>query len=107
MIPGMDMGGLQKQAQQMQKKLEKLEEELKERIVDAAAGGGMVTAKASAEPALVDLKIDPEVIKPDDKGMLEDLVIAAVNEAISKARTLRQQEMQKVMGPLAGFPGLF
>lgn len=107
MLPGMDLSGLQKQAAQMQKNLEKLEEDLKERIVDATAGGGMVTAKASAEPALVDLKIDPEVIKPDDKGMLEDLVIAAVNEALAKARKLRQSEMQRVAGPMAGLTGLF
>ena len=105
--PGMDMSGLQKQAQQMQKNMEKLESEMKERIVDATAGGGMVTAKASGLPEIVDIKIDPEVINPDDKGMLEDLVIAAVNESLGKAREMRKTEMQRLLGPMANLPGLF
>lgn len=107
MIPGMDLGGFKKQAAQMQQNLERLEAEMKERIVDATAGGGMVVAKASGAPEIVDVKIDPQVINPDDKGMLEDLVIAAVNEALKKAKEMRQTEMQKIMGPMAGLSGLF
>jgi DNA-binding YbaB/EbfC family protein len=106
MFPGMDPGRLQKTAQQMQRQLEKLDQDLKERIVDATAGGGMVCAKASGVPEIVDIKIDPEVIKPEDKGMLEDLLIAAVNEALHKARAMRQAEQQKVLGPLPGLGGL-
>lgn len=107
MLPGMDLGGLKKQAAQMQQNLQRLEEDMKERIVDATAGGGMVTAKASGAPEIVDVKIDPQVINPDDKGMLEDLIIAAVNEALKKAKEMRQAEMQKIMGPMAGLSGLF
>ena len=106
MFPGMDFSGIQKKAQQMQHDMQKLEEDLKERIVDATAGGGMVSAKASGVPEIVDVKIDPEVINPDDKGMLEDLVIAAVNEALGKARAMRQAETQKLLGPMAGLTGL-
>jgi len=97
----MNIQKLMKQAQQMQ---EKLQQELGELMVDASVGGGMVEVKMNGHKQLVSVAIDPEVLDPEDPGMLQDLVLAAVNEA---AR-LVEEEMQKKMGGLtAGLPGLF
>lgn len=106
MLPGgMNLKGMGKHLQEMQKKLAQVEEDLKERIIEATAGGGMVTIKVNGAEEIVDLKIEPEVINPADKGMLEDLLIAAVNEGVKKARKMRETEMAKVAG--LNIPGLF
>ncbi len=89
---------LMKQAQELQKRLEKVQEELAEMEVEATAGGGMVKVVASGKQELISIEIDPEVINPDDKEMLEDLVLAAVNEALRKSRELAAEEMSKVTG---------
>ncbi len=105
MLPGgMNLGKFGKQFEDMQKKLARLEEDLKERVVEAASGGGMVKVKVNGAEEVVDIKIEPEVIAPDDKGMLEDLVLAAVNEGIKKAKKLREGELARITG--LSLPGL-
>ncbi len=100
-----DIGGLLKQAQEMQRRMARVQEELKERVVEFAAGGGMVVAQANGQLEIVAIKIAKEVVDPNDVGMLEDLVAAAVNGALKKANELHQREIAKVTGGL-GLPGL-
>jgi len=104
MFPAGGMGKYGKAFEDMQKKLQKLDLELKERVVEAASGGGMVKVKVNGAEEIVDIKIDKEVINPDDKGMLEDLVLAAANEGIKKAKKLRETELAKITGMT--MPGL-
>ncbi len=94
-----------KQAQQMQAKMMKLQEELASRTVEASAGGGMVTAVVNGKHELVSLKIEKDVVNPDDVEMLQDLIVAAVNEAVRKAQEMAQAEMAKLTGGLQ-IPGL-
>lgn len=95
------MRQLMKQAQEMQ---ERLQRELNELVVEASVGGGMVTVKMSGHKQLVGCKIDPEALDPNDPSMLEDLIVAAVNEAGRKV----EETMQGKMGSMAaGMPGLF
>jgi nucleoid-associated protein EbfC len=95
------MRQLMKQAQEMQ---ERLQRELKEMVVEASVGGGMVTVKMSGHKQLVAVKIDPEAMDPEDPSMLEDLIVAAVNEAGRKI----EETMQGKMGAMASsLPGLF
>jgi hypothetical protein len=101
-----DVQGLMKRAQDMQKQMAKLQEDLKERVVEGNAGGGMVVAHANGAQQVVGVKIDAKAVDPDDLSMLEDLVIAAVNQALEKAAKMRETEMQKVTGPV-NIPGLF
>lgn len=107
-FPG-DLGQIMKQAQQMMKQQEKLQEDLRERVVDADAGGGMVTAFVNGAGEVVKLSIQPEVIDPDDNEMLEDLVLAAVNAGLAKAKELKEKEMGKLTGGMGmpNIPGLF
>jgi DNA-binding YbaB/EbfC family protein len=104
MFPAGGMGKYGKTFEDMQKKLQKLDVDLKERVVEAAAGGGMVKVKVNGGEEVVDIKIEKDVINPDDKGMLEDLVLAAVNEGIKKAKKLREAELAKITGMV--MPGL-
>ena len=104
MFGGGGMGKYGKTFQDMQQKLQKLDAELKERVVEAASGGGMVKVKVNGAEEIVDIKIEKDVINPDDKGMLEDLVLAAVNEGIKKAKKLREAELAKITGMV--MPGL-
>jgi DNA-binding YbaB/EbfC family protein len=101
-----NMDELLRQAQKMQGKIAKLQEELGEKTVEASSGGGMVTAVANGRGDIVSLKIEREVISPEDAEMLEDLVTAAVNEAINRSREMVQEEMSKLTGGM-NFPGLF
>ncbi len=103
---GFDVNRLVKQAQDMGSKMNKLQEELKQMVVEATSGGGMVRAVVNGQKELVGLKIDPEVVSKDDVAMLEDLIVAAVQEATRKAGEMAQAEMQKISGGL-GIPGLF
>ena len=100
------MGDLMKQAQQFQKRMADVQEDLRTRVVEGAAGGGMVKAQVNGKLELVALKSDPEVVDPDEADMLEDLILAAVSQATKKAQELAQQEMAKVTGGLP-IPGLF
>jgi DNA-binding YbaB/EbfC family protein len=104
-----NMGNLLKQAQQFQAKMAKLQEELGERTVEAASGGGMVAVVANGKQEILSVTIDPEVIDPDDKEMLQDLIIAAVNDALTKAKNMVQEEMGKLTHGLnlPNLPGLF
>lgn len=99
------MKNLMKQAQQMQAKLAKVQEELKQREVEASSGGGMVTAVVNGAQEVLSIKIEREIVNPDDIDMLQDLVRAAVNEALKKSREMMSQEMGKITGGL-GIPGM-
>ncbi|MFZ2087394.1 MAG: YbaB/EbfC family nucleoid-associated protein [Desulfobaccales bacterium] len=101
-----NIGGLMKQAQALQRKMQELQAELGERTVSAQAGGGMVEAVVNGRQELVSLTIDPEVASPDDVDMLQDLVLAAVNEALNRSREMMAQEMGKLTGGMS-IPGMF
>jgi hypothetical protein len=94
-----------KQAQKMQEQMARVQEELANKTVEAAAGGGMVTVTANGRQEILAVKISPEVINPQESAMLEDLVTAAVNEALRSSRELLQEEMTKITGGLR-IPGL-
>lgn len=100
-----NFGNIVKQAQQMQAKMARLQEELAQRTVEASAGGGMVTAVVSGRHELVSLKIEKDVVNPEDVEMLQDLIVAAVNEGIRKAQEMAAAEMAKITGGL-NIPGL-
>lgn len=100
------MNDLIRQAQMLQKKMVKMQEELKNRQVEASAGGGMVQVKVSGGQELLEIKIDPSVVNPEDIQMLEDLVLAAVNDGLRKAKEMVQTEMSSLTGGL-NIPGLF
>lgn len=101
-----NIGGLLKQAQQLQSKMQALQEELGKRTVSAQAGGGMVEATVNGRQEVLSLRIDPEVVSPDDVDMLQDLILAAVNEALNRSREMVAQEMGKLTGGM-GLPGMF
>ncbi len=102
----MDMEDLMKHARQFQEKMALVQEELAARMVTGTAGGGMVTVTVNGRGELVGLAIEPEVINPDDRQMLQDLVIAAVNDGLRKAKDLGRNEMSKLTGGMT-IPGLF
>jgi nucleoid-associated protein EbfC len=95
---GMDMDKLLQQVEQMQGQMQKAQDELATETVEATAGGGMVTVKANGAGEIQEIKIDPKAIDPNDPEMLEDMVLAAVNEAIRSAQSL----VEAKLGPLAG-----
>jgi DNA-binding YbaB/EbfC family protein len=99
-------GDIMRQAQAFQEKLMKLQEEAGKKTVEASSGGGMITVVANGRQEILSVKIDPEVIKSGDVEMLQDLIIAAVNEAIKKAQAMMAEEMKGVTGGLQ-IPGLF
>ena len=100
-----DIGNLMKKAQQLQEKMAKMQEELSEKTVEASAGGGMVTVVANGKQEIVSIKIDPEVVDSDDVEMLEDLVLASVNEALDQAKEMAGAEMNKITGGVK-IPGM-
>lgn len=100
-----NIGKIMKQAQKMQEKMLKMQEELATKTVEATSGGGMVTAVVNGRSELVALKIERDVVNPDDIEMLQDLITAAVNEGIRKAQDMIQEEMSKITGGLS-IPGL-
>ncbi|MCM0754115.1 YbaB/EbfC family nucleoid-associated protein [Desulfovibrio aminophilus] len=100
------MNEMLRQAQIMQKKLLATQEGLKAKVVEAASGGGMVTVQANGGQELVSVAIDPSVVASGDVEMLQDLVLAAANEALKKAKELMEQEMGQVTGGMR-IPGLF
>jgi nucleoid-associated protein EbfC len=99
---GMDLNQIMKQAQQMQAEMAKAQEQLKDEVVEASAGGGMVKVKMSGDLRLRELTIDPEAIDPEDAEVLADMVTAAVNEALRAA----QERANERMGSIAGLGGL-
>jgi len=101
-----NIGNIMKQAQAMQEQLAKIQEQAASKTVDGTAGGGMVTVSVSGAMQVVALKIDPEVIKSGDAEMLQDLIVAATNDALRKAREMMAEEMKSITGGLQ-IPGLF
>ncbi len=102
------MNQLLKQAQKIQEEIARVQAELEHILVEGSAGGGMVKVTANCQQQIVDVTIDPEVIDPEDKEMLEDLVAAAVNQALENAQKRAQEEMSKVTGGFLGnLPGGF
>lgn len=102
-IPNMNQ--IMKQAQQFQSKMSKLQEELEEKTVEASAGGGMVNVVVNGKQELLSISIDPEVIDPEDIEMLQDLVLAAVNDGLAKSREMVNQKMSELTGGM-NIPGL-
>ena len=101
------MSGLLKQAQKMQKRMLEVQEDLKSRTIEAQVGGGMVTVVANGHQELISITIAPEVVDPEDVEMLEDLILAAVNEARRKSQEMAANEMDKLTGgiQMPGFLG--
>jgi DNA-binding YbaB/EbfC family protein len=100
------MGNIVKQAQQMQQKMLKMQEELAQRTIEASVGGGMVTVTVNGQHEVLRIKIDPQAVDPNDVEMLEDLILAGVNEAMRKAQEMIKEEMSKLTGGMR-IPGLF
>jgi hypothetical protein len=99
------MGSLLKQAQKIQAEMTRVQDELSRKTVEASSGGGMVTVVANGKQEIISVKIDPEVMKLNDIEMLQDLVMAAVNESLKKAQEMIKEEMRKITGGL-NIPGL-
>jgi DNA-binding YbaB/EbfC family protein len=102
----MDMNKMLKQVQEMQEQMARAQEELASEVVEASAGGGMVRVKATGSGEITEIKIAPEAIDPDDPEMLEDLVLAAVNEALRNAQDLMQSKLGGALGGAGGLGGL-
>ncbi len=101
-----NMGKMMKQVQKMQAELARVQEELAEKTVSATSGGGVVEVTVNGKQEVQSVKINPEAVDPDDVEMLEDLLLAAVNEALRKSQEMAAEEMNKVTGKLK-IPGLF
>ena len=99
------LGKMMKQAQQLQSKMFKLQEELAEKTVETSSGGGMVKVVANGKQQLVSIQIEQEVVDPDDVEMLQDLILAAVNDVLTKAQDMVSGEMNKLTGGM-NIPGL-
>ena len=102
---GMNMNNLMKQAQKMQKQMETQQAELEAKEFSAAAGGGVVEVTVTGKREVTKVKIDPEAVDPDDVEMLEDLIMAATNEALRKCEEESQAQMSKITGGLSGLTG--
>lgn len=100
------LNDLIRQAQQIQKKMLAVQEELSSKTIEASAGGGMVKVTVNGKQEIVDICIDPSVVSADDIEMLQDLVVAAVNEGIRRSREMMMEEMKKITGGLS-IPGFF
>ncbi len=100
-----NIGNIMKQAKKMQEKIGRMQQELEGRTVEAQAGGGMVSVLVNGKFEIVSLKIEKDVVNPEDIDMLQDLITAAVNEGVRKAQEMASQEMAKITGGL-GIPGL-
>ncbi len=99
------MGNMMKQAQKLQAKMMKMQEELGDKTTEATAGGGMVKAVANGRQQIVSITIEKEVVDPEDVEMLQDLIMAAINDALAKSQEMVSQEMGKLTGGL-NIPGL-
>src|SRR6056297_1522513 len=100
-----NMGKMMKQAQQLQNKMEKLQEEMADKTVEASAGGGMVKAVANGRQQIVSISIEKEVVDPEDVEMLQDLIVAAVNDALPRSQQMVTEEMNKLTGGM-NIPGM-
>ena len=102
-----DMNSLMRQAQKMQEDMAEKQAELEEREYDISAGGGVVNVKINGKKEILSISLEPEIIDPDDKETLEDILVAAINEAIKRVEDTNSEEMSKITGSLPGMPGLF
>jgi len=100
-----NMGNMMKQAQKLQAKMVKLQEELAEKTIEASSGGGMIKVVANGKQQIVSVQIEKEVVDPEDIEMLQDLILAAVNDALAKSQEMVSGEMSKLTGGL-NIPGL-
>ncbi|MFQ5841737.1 MAG: YbaB/EbfC family nucleoid-associated protein [Thermodesulfobacteriota bacterium] len=100
------LGGMLKQAQKIQAQLAKIQEEMAQKTIEASSGGGMVSVVVNGKQEVISVKIEREVVNPDDIDMLQDLVLAAVNEGIRKSQEMVTEEMKRLTGGLS-IPGLF
>ena len=107
-MPQPNMNKMMKQVQEMQAEMMKAQEQLKDEIVEASAGGGMVTVKITGDLELKEIKIDPAAVDPDDIELLQDMVLAAMNEAVRSAQELANRRLGGLVGGLGGLglPGL-
>jgi DNA-binding YbaB/EbfC family protein len=105
-MPG-NMGNLMKQAQKMQRQMEEASKELEDKEITAAAGGGVVEVTVSGKKEITKIKIDPQAVDPDDVEMLEDLIMAACNEALRQMDEYSSQSMSKITGGMGGMGGGF
>ncbi len=103
---GMDINTLMAQAKKMQKELQKAQEEIAKETVEVSVGGGVVTVKANGAGDVVDIKIDKEIVDPEDVETLEDLILSGVNEALRKSKEMMQEKISALTGGL-NIPGLF
>jgi DNA-binding YbaB/EbfC family protein len=102
------LGELMRQAQQMQERMKELQKEAENKVVEASSGGGMVTVRLNGRQELLFLQIEPELLDGEDLDMLQDLILAAVNEGIRKSKECMEEEMKKLTGGLNfKIPGLF
>jgi DNA-binding YbaB/EbfC family protein len=100
------MAGILKQAQKLQQDMARVQAELEKLEIEASSGGGVVTARASGKQEILEIKLNPDVVDPKDTEMLEDLIVAAVNQALKKSRDLAEEKMSEVTGSLMGsLPG--
>ena len=107
MVPkGPSMNEMLRQAQKMQEDMQLKQEELEAREYQVAAGGGVVNVKINGKKEILEVKLSPEIVDPDDIETLEDLIVAGVNEAIKKVEAISAEEMQKITGSI-GLPGMF
>ena len=102
----MNMQQIMRQAQKMQKKMEEAQAEAAAQVVEASAGGGMVSVKVNGKQELLEVVIEKVVVNPDEVEMLQDLIVAAVNEGMKKAQLLMQDKLQGITGGL-NIPGMF
>jgi DNA-binding YbaB/EbfC family protein len=104
-------GDMMRQAKILQEKIARMQEELGEKVVESSVGGGMVVARANGRQELLSITLEREVVDPDDVDMLQDLVVAAVNDVLKKSQEMAAQEMGKITGgikiPGLKIPGLF
>ncbi len=103
---GVNQSAMKKQAQKLQKNFQQMQDELEQASYTASAGGGAVKATVSGKFELTELTIDPETVDPDDIDMLQDMIIAAVNEALRKAQDTQTQSLNRLTGGLGGMGGL-
>jgi DNA-binding YbaB/EbfC family protein len=103
---GFDVNALMKQAQQMQQQMLEAQEQLKDEVVEASAGGGMVKVKMGGDLSLREIVIDPEAIDPEEAEILADMIQAAVNEGLRAAQELQNSKMGGITGGMGGMPGL-
>ncbi len=107
MSDGPDLSQMLQTAQKVQQELTRVQEGLARKQVEGSAGGGMVVATVNGKQQLLSIKIEREIIDADEAEMLQDLVVAAVNQALAKASELAQQEMAQITGGMINIPGLF